>query len=299
MKKKITNIKFLTKNEILVTTNDNRIRIMNINDGSVIQKFKGHKNMEGMLKCDFCENYEVIISPSEDGYVYLWNIEKKRKLDIMNDVIININSTSDIYEKEKEEKPKLGRKRKNDDSKRKILKKTLTKNLKQQIQKMPAKKNPNLLNKIEPISSLSKIVLSKEKTENKNKESEKKFSQNKSFITNLNKINTFNYDKKIIKKSEKSSQNNLLNPNKNSYSSNEIHFNVKNLKKSSYTNNNSKKELSKYKSLNYLYGNLYSNNHYLNINFNNYMNYNFNYSNRHEDKKNLDFKFKQSSDRRK
>ena len=79
MKKKITNIKFLTKNEILVTTNDNRIRIMNINDGSVIQKFKGHKNMEGMLKCDFCENYEVIISPSEDGYVYLWNIKKNKK----------------------------------------------------------------------------------------------------------------------------------------------------------------------------------------------------------------------------
>ena len=121
----------------------------------------------------------------------------------------------------------------------------------------------------------------------------------KSLKQSLNQINTFNYEKKIIKKSEKSSQNNLLNPNKNSYSSNEIHFNVKNLKKSSYTNNNSKKELSKYKSLNYLYGNLYSNNHYLNINFNNYMNYNFNYSNRHEDKKNLDFKFKQSSDRKK
>ena len=29
------------------------------------------------------------------------------------------------------------------------------------------------------------------------------------------------------------------------------------------------------------------------------MNYNFNYSNRHEDKKNLDFKFKQNSDRKK
>ena len=121
----------------------------------------------------------------------------------------------------------------------------------------------------------------------------------KSLKQSLNKINTFNYDKKIIKKSEKSSQNNLLNPNKNSYSSNEIHCNVKNLKKTGYTNNNSKKELSKFKSLNYLYGNLCSNNHYLNINFNNYMNYNFNYSNRHEDKKNLDFKFKQNSDRKK
>ena len=99
MKKKITDIKFIKKNEILVTTNDSRIRIMNINDGSVIQKFKGHKNMEGMLKCDFCENFEIIISPSEDKYVYLWNIEKKKKLDVMNDLVININN--ETYKEQK------------------------------------------------------------------------------------------------------------------------------------------------------------------------------------------------------
>ncbi len=99
MKKKITDIKFIKKNEILVTTNDSRIRIININDGSVIQKFKGHKNMEGMLKCDFCENYEIIISPSEDKYVYLWNIEKKKKLDIMNDLVININNETNKEQK--------------------------------------------------------------------------------------------------------------------------------------------------------------------------------------------------------
>ena len=104
MKKKITDIKFITKNEILVTTNDNRIRLMNINDGSVIQKFKGHKNMEGMLKCDFCENYEIIISPSEDRYIYLWNFEKKRKLDIIKDKIININMNSNEENKNKKEK---------------------------------------------------------------------------------------------------------------------------------------------------------------------------------------------------
>ena len=99
MKKKITDIKFIKKNEILVTTNDSRIRIININDGSVIQKFKGHKNLEGMLKCDFCENYEIIISPSEDKYVYLWNIEKKKKLDIMNDLVININNVTNKEQK--------------------------------------------------------------------------------------------------------------------------------------------------------------------------------------------------------
>ena len=102
MKKKITDIKFITKNEILVTTNDNRIRLMNINNGNVIQKFKGHQNMEGILKSDFSENYDIIISPSEDKYIYLWNLEKKRKLDILNDIVININNKNvDENKKEK------------------------------------------------------------------------------------------------------------------------------------------------------------------------------------------------------
>lgn len=89
MKKKITDMQFLTKNQILVTTNDNRIRIININDGSVIQKFRGHKNTEGMLRCDYCENYEIIISPSEDNYIYLWNIKKKKKKNEKTDKKLN------------------------------------------------------------------------------------------------------------------------------------------------------------------------------------------------------------------
>ena len=79
MDRKITDMQFLTKNEILVTTNDNRIRILNVYDGSVIQKFRGHKNTEGMLRCTYCENYDIIISPSEDKYIYLWNIKKNKK----------------------------------------------------------------------------------------------------------------------------------------------------------------------------------------------------------------------------
>lgn len=79
MDRKITDMKFLTKTQLLVTTNDNRIRILNVNNGDVIQKFRGHQNTEGMLKSDYCENYELIISPSEDKYVYLWNIKKKKK----------------------------------------------------------------------------------------------------------------------------------------------------------------------------------------------------------------------------
>ena len=77
--RKITDIQFITKTQILITTNDNRIRIININDGSTIQKFRGHKNTEGILKCSYCENYEIIISPSEDKYIYLWNITNNKK----------------------------------------------------------------------------------------------------------------------------------------------------------------------------------------------------------------------------
>ena len=98
MNKKITDMQFLTKNHILVTTNDNRIRIININDGSVIQKFRGHKNTEGMLKCAYCENYEIIISPSEDKYIYLWNIKKKKKKDKEQKVEKKLNQKIHNYE---------------------------------------------------------------------------------------------------------------------------------------------------------------------------------------------------------
>ena len=135
----------------------------------------------------------------------------------------------------------------------------------------------------------------------KSRSNKKKFL-NQTVKNQLNQ-NTFNSIKKIPGKyTQKSSQNNILKPNKNSYSSNALNSNnskAKNLKKSGI-NNNSKKELSKFKSLNYLYGN-FNHNNYLNINFNNYMNYNYNnyYSNRHEDKKNLDFKFSQNSEQKK
>ena len=79
MERKITDMQFLTKSELLVTTNDNRIRIINVYDGTVIQKFRGHKNTEGMLRCTYCENYDMIISPSEDKYIYLWNIKQNKK----------------------------------------------------------------------------------------------------------------------------------------------------------------------------------------------------------------------------
>ena len=111
-------------------------------------------------------------------------------------------------------------------------------------------------------------------------------------------INVMAFEKRMKKNiNQKSSDNNLIKTNKSSYSINHINFNsnMKNLKKT-INHYGYKKDITKFQSLNYLNGNFYSNNNYLNINFNNYMNYNFNYTNRHDDKKNFDFKFNPNSD---
>ena len=180
--------------------------------------------------------------------------------------------------------------------------KQLMKKKENKNKKLKQKEIINLTDKMDLIAPQKMINFEKQVLQINDHKFLKSRTKKKKFLNQSLKgqINTFNYEKKITKKSsQKNSQNNLLNPNKNSYSSNALNSNMKNLKKTGFaTKNNNKKELSKFKSLKYLYGNFYSNNNYLNINFNNYMNYNFNYSNRHEDKKNLDFKFNQNSDKK-
>ena len=159
----------------------------------------------------------------------------------------------------------------------------------------------NLTDKIDlmipqKIIDLEKQILQINEHKYLKSKSKKKKLLNKSI---KKQINTFTFEKKMKKNTQKNSDNNLINSNKSTYT-NGINFNnnMKNLKKT-INNYGNKKELSKFKSLNYLHGNFYSNNNYLNINFNNYMNYNFNYSNRHDDKKNFDFRFNPNSDNKK
>lgn len=186
--------------------------------------------------------------------------------------------------------------------------KQLMKKKENKNKKMKQKEIINLTDKMDLMAPQKIINIEKQAFQMNDRGFLKSRSKKKKFLNQSlkNQVNTFNYEKKItrkttqknsLKNSKKNSQNNLLSTNKNSYSSNALNGNVKNLKKTGFPYNN-KKELSKFKSLKYLYGNFYSNNNYLNINFNNYMNYNYNYSNRHEDKKNLDFKFNQNSDKK-
>ena len=74
---KITNIEFINKTLVLITTNDCRIRLVNISDGKTIQKYKGLQNEEFMIRSFPDDNNELVISASEDGNVYIWDLMNK------------------------------------------------------------------------------------------------------------------------------------------------------------------------------------------------------------------------------
>ena len=176
--------------------------------------------------------------------------------------------------------------------------KQLTKKKENKSKNIKHKEVANLTDKIElfphKIFDIEKQILQINEHKFIKSKSKKKKMLNKSI---KKQINNFTFEKRM-KKNPKNSENNIINNRSSNYNGINYNDNMINLKKT-ISNYGNKKELSKFKSLKFLNGNLFSNNNYLNINFNNYMNYNFNYSNRHEDKKNFDFRFNLNSDNKK
>ena len=77
--KKVTSIEFVNKNSALITTADSRIRYVNMPDGKLIYKYKGHVNEQSMIRAYNDMLYDLIISGSENGYCYIWNKNNKEK----------------------------------------------------------------------------------------------------------------------------------------------------------------------------------------------------------------------------
>jgi WD40 repeat protein len=71
--RKITHIDFINRTQALITTNDSRIRLVNVSDGKMIHKYKAHLNEEYMIRAFSDDTNDLIISASEDGFVYIWN----------------------------------------------------------------------------------------------------------------------------------------------------------------------------------------------------------------------------------
>ena len=72
--KKITSIQFFNKNYAVISSCDSRIRLLSMNDGKIICKYKGYSNENSMIKSCIDYDYDIIISGSEDGFVYVWDI---------------------------------------------------------------------------------------------------------------------------------------------------------------------------------------------------------------------------------
>ena len=77
--KKITSIEFFNKNDAIISSCDSRIRLMSMNDEKLIHKYKGHVNENSMIRSSIDYNYDIIISGSENGFCYVWDIDSEEK----------------------------------------------------------------------------------------------------------------------------------------------------------------------------------------------------------------------------
>ncbi len=66
------------KKQLLVTTNDSRLRLVGMNDYCMVRKFKGNLNTRFQIKARFSESGEFIISGSENRTCTVWNTATKR-----------------------------------------------------------------------------------------------------------------------------------------------------------------------------------------------------------------------------
>ena len=82
--KKITSIEFTDRNKALITTSDSRIRYISMSDGKIVKKYKGHVNLNSMIRCstDLCN--DVLISGSENNFCFIWSLNNKEYKEIKN-----------------------------------------------------------------------------------------------------------------------------------------------------------------------------------------------------------------------
>lgn len=60
-------------NLAMVTTNDSKIRFIDLRNGKVIFKVKGHKNEAFPVRASMSDDLAYVVCGSEDGEVYLWS----------------------------------------------------------------------------------------------------------------------------------------------------------------------------------------------------------------------------------
>ena len=62
--------------EVIITTNDSRLRLFNLDECLQKVKFKGFKGENLQNKSSINRNGSKILMGSEDGNIFIWDIEK-------------------------------------------------------------------------------------------------------------------------------------------------------------------------------------------------------------------------------
>ena len=60
----------------LVSTLDSKIRLMDWEDGKVLQKFTGHKNVTYRIKSCFGYGEATVMTGDEDGKIFIWSLDE-------------------------------------------------------------------------------------------------------------------------------------------------------------------------------------------------------------------------------
>jgi WD40 repeat protein len=97
--KKVTGLQFSPDgNQLLVTTNDSRVRLYNMGDYSMACKYKGLTNDELQIRAYYDAEAKHIICGSEDQHVYIWKTFSDYTPTISPKIIPKKKQRNDSYE---------------------------------------------------------------------------------------------------------------------------------------------------------------------------------------------------------
>jgi WD repeat-containing protein 44 len=98
--RKVTGLQFTNDGkQILISTNDSRIRLYDMDDYSMSMKYKGHENETLQIRAHFSEDNQFIISGSDDSEVFVWATNKDYSQSLKGPKVLrNRNDRNDSYE---------------------------------------------------------------------------------------------------------------------------------------------------------------------------------------------------------
>lgn len=86
------------REKLIVTTNDSRIRLIQTEDYSLVNKYFGLKNTSMQIKASLSDDNRFVISGSEDGKIYLWHTSFKPSSSWLSVLSKHKNYTNCYYE---------------------------------------------------------------------------------------------------------------------------------------------------------------------------------------------------------